>query len=385
MLSHIKRLTTKYNIKDEKIADELQKICNLGRTGRVHTESRQRSIKSHIRDVPEMFTSFTYDEFYNYVCVNYINAVLSGKKLSRSYLLGKINTIKRLSKTKFFGKRDVSRIIGNLDKMMNPLAATNEFYTTFGEKIHLDRETIVKLRTANKRRLSMGDSFRQEGDLVVSHLYTDSDCELLGTYFKRHLENFLSSEYRQATVYDELALIITFMIFSPRRVNEIIKLTTAQWEDLITMQITTIQSKSNLRPTKLLIPITLATYLQNYYNMQIKQYNNNNNNSSKQNTQVTDDNDTYSNVIKSSYQQLLKTLKQTTASLLHRRVERPFHGFRNYFAGKFNATDYQNTKRALDHASGKITKMYAFKQKQQYDTVDALEFLNKCTLNNKGI
>lgn len=355
-------MTQKYNIKDEKIANELEKICNMGRNGRVHTESRHRSIKSHIRDVPEMFNNFTYDEFYNYVCVNYIKSVLSGKKLSRSYLLGKINTIKRLSKTKFFGKRDVSRIIGNLDKMMNPMACTNEFYTTFGEKINLDNDIILKLRKANSQRLCMGDQFRKEGDIIVSHLYTDSDCELLGTHFKQHLENFLSnSECRQATVYDELSLIITFMIYSPRRVNEILKLTTSQWEDLITTQITTIQSKSNLRPTKLLIPITLATYLQSYYNI------------------TATNNDTNKKMMKNSYQQLLKTLKQITASLLHRRVERPFHGFRNYFAGKFNATDYQNTKRALDHASGKITKMYANKQKQQYNTIDALKFLNKCT------
>lgn len=223
MLPHIKRFASKYKIEDEIMIGELVKICNLGRNGRVHTESRQKSIKSHIRDVPEMSNNFSYDEYYNYVCKHYMNSVLSGKKLSRSYLLGKINTIKRLSKTKFFGKRDVSRIIGNLDKMMNPMARTNAFYTTFGEKVELDNETIIKLRTTNSQRILLGDSFRQEGNLIVSYLYTDSDCELLGSHFREHLDNFLKAAgFQIATVYDELSIIITFMIFLPRRVNEII-------------------------------------------------------------------------------------------------------------------------------------------------------------------
>lgn len=344
---------------DKDIQVELKKIYDLGRNGKVHTENRQRSIRSHIKDVAGIFSTFSYEEFYNYVYQNYMNAVLQGKKLSRSYLLSKINTIKRLSKTRYFGRRDVARIIGNLDKIMNPQAKTSEFYKNTGEKVKLDPKTLERFRNANQARLDKNEDFRQENDLLVSHLYTDTDCELLFDYFSRHLENFLSSG-KQPTVDDDLALVVTFMCYSPRRVNEILQLTELQWDELLTKQITTIQSKSNLRPTKLLISMKLAGYLQEYW-------------------RVTNENRSPSKctVIKHSYQQLLRALKRTTANLLKRRVERPFHGFRNYFAGKFRKSDYTNTRRALDHASSRVTNMYASKQRRQYGTEETLDFLNQ--------
>lgn len=341
---------------------ELEKMYTLSRMGKIHTEQRQMSIKSHIRDVSGIFSTFSYEEFYNYVYQNYMKAMFRGKKLSRSYLQSKVNTIKRLSKTRYFGRRDIARIVCNLDKLMNPMAKTNEFYTSTGHKIQLDKDTIRRIRGANVVRLEQQEPLRKEGDLIVSHLYSDVDCEFLVQHFTQHLENYLKQENNVLpTVYDELSLIVVFMFHSPRRVNEILQLTYKQYEDLITQQMTKIQSKSNIRPTKLLIPVILSGYLQSF----IGEHADLKSNASKL-------------VIKHSYQQLLKALKQITATLLNRRVERPFHGFRNYFAGKFKSSDYKNTRRALDHASGRVTNMYACKQRKQYGISETLNFLNNC-------
>lgn len=358
-----KQFALSNGIDDEKMVAEMEKMYLLSRTGKIHTENRQRSIKSHIRDVAGVFSTFSYEEFYNYVYQNYMKAVFRGKKLSRSYLQSKINTIKRLSKTRFFGRRDVARIICNLDKMMNPLARTNEFYTSTGQKIKLDKDTIARFRNANTMRLEQQEPERKEGELTVSHLYSDVDCEFLVQHFTQHLENYLNQEkpLQPPTVHDELALVIVFMFHSPRRVNEILQLTYGQYAELITHQLTKIQSKSNIRPTKLLIPVVLAGYLERYIGESVDMKSNASN-----------------LVIKHSYQQLLKALKLITASLLSRRVERPFHGFRNYFAGKFKCSDYTNTRRALDHASGRVTNMYASKQRKQYGISETLNFLNNC-------
>lgn len=374
------------------MSDELEKMYTLAKNGKVHTESRQRSIRSHVRDVFDHFKTFSYEEFYNYVFHNYMEAVLKGKKLSRNYLLSKVNTIKRLSKTRFFGRRDIARIVGNLDKMINPMARTSTFYTNRGEQIELDANVMGNLRDLNNSRLSYYAPFKHEQPdpnapvVEVSQLYRDSECEFLLDYFRRHLDNFLSSGIPNPSVNDVLALVITFMSFSPRRVNEILNLTLTQWDDLINRQITVVQSKSNLRPTNLLIPTTLANYLQSYLEVtttmgERETLESSTASSTAKLTIVKDDRRHLQStpVIKHKYQELLKTLKNVTASLLNRRVERPFHGFRNYFAGKYKNVDYQNTKRALDHASSRITNMYAHKQKHQYANTETLDFLNKCT------
>lgn len=358
---------------DSQLVVELEKMYSLARNGRVHTENRQKSIRSHIKDVFQHFSAFTYDEFYNYVFHCYVKSLLKGKKFSRAYLLNKLNTIKRLSRTRYFGKRDVARIIGNIDKMINPMARTNQYYTNRGQEVLLDDKLIDSLRDVNKNRMQNTKSFRLENDLVVSPLYTSNDCEFLLEHFSNHLTNFMTLPAgTQPSVHDELALVITFMGYSPRRINEIIMLTDEQWDDLIMRQMTTIQSKSTICPTTLLVPLTLATILQNYRNVVTVE-------GTTTTTTTTVEGSSKTLVIKSTYQQLLKTLKDATAALLNRRVERPFHGFRNYFAYKYKKVDYQNTRRALDHASGRVTSMYANKQRRQNANVDTLDFLNKCS------
>ena len=332
----------------------LEQIQQLVRFGRVHTLNRQRSIRSHVKDVFQHFTKFNYEEFVNYVFYHYTTALMKGEKFSIKYLLNKIATIKRISGVRFFGKRAVYRIINNINKIINPMATTDTFFTNKGVPIQLNSSDLQLLREKRKEVLEKRQMFRtEEGGITVSQLYTEADCEFLVQHYFNHLKNFIGRKSGSiVTAHDDLAMVVTFIAFSPRRVNEITRLTFAQWEELIARQTTKIQSKSGTSPTNLNIPVQLAEYMQGYLNVLNV-------------SNITDEVARTRPVIRHSYQLLLKALKETTKDLLKRRVERPFHGFRNYFALKYRKKDYENTKRALGHSSRRMTRMYANKQQYQ--------------------
>lgn len=337
----------------------LEKLYILS-NGRIHGNKRQKVVRTHLKHMEGNFVNFTKDEYRKFIVNWYVSRLVNKKPFSSSYMCAVIDSINRYKQfTKPpFKKREIFTVIKNMKKIFNTENKDLLFYTKDFKAIHLDTSDINQLRHNNTiTRFS-------------DKLYENANFEILLQYNKDHLDNFLGVGLmpRIPKVYDDLSLIVVFLASSPRRIQEILKLSLKKIKDLILMGQTQIMTKNGEDTLNMIVPQQFSRILNSYLITTGRVPSNDNNH---------DDDDDDQFLFRRSYYVYYSAIKTQYKSLFGTNIGRPFHAFRNYFSAKYIKNNPHATKTALGHASMKMTRSYANKQFNKSNSKNIIEFLTQ--------
>lgn len=331
--------------------DILYKIA----TDSIHQSGREKVIQSHLR-YTSSFNTFDYSEFVRFIVDRYVECYRQNKKFSTTYTRNIIETINRKYSLNTFNSKDIYKIVNNLNKAFNTENKDRIFYTSNGSKMKIDIKSFMEKNIIRSPQFNSTTTSGDGGKL----LYDDSNYERVLEYFKNHLNNLLISKKSNPDKMDELALLIVFLVATPRRVSEILGLTIAKCNDLIIRNETTIKSKSGTAIVPMYIPFQFAEILQQYIE------------------KFKEHDDENQLLFTYNYQNMYKTYRKVYMCLFDNRepISRVFHAFRNYFAVKYFIGENQRlTTHALSHTNAKMTAMYANKQKKMSTGEETKKFL----------
>lgn len=334
----------------------------------LHQKSRAKSRASHInflKDVNPLNKENIRRRIHKY----YDEAQNGKHKFSYRYLQSVLSTMKAVYKTDIFGKWELNLFVKNLNKIYNKENKDKTFFTSDGSeqydfsglvaKVNINKidnlqESLSELIGANKN------------DIEKTELYTEVDEHRIKNYYHERLKIFLASpKTNRPTRHDELALLIVFMHYSPKRINEIITLTMEKTIDLIWRQNTSIKSKNGGGTADIIVPIALSTYLQSF---------------------IDHKSESCTNLFEFDYNALYYLYTHELKDLFGLKISRLFHGYRNMFTFKHISQNPSLVQQVLDHRRFRTTASYAKKQENQlkkenvYDKVK--EYLNNLMNEN---
>lgn len=335
----------------------------------IHQESRQRVIKSHLKH-EKYFQSFNAIEFNQYIVNRYLEYWLEDKRFSIKFFKGVIESIMRHRNITNYNSSNIYKIVANLNKIVNPENKDNAFYTNTGERVVLDIKNMKSIKNDLHLSAATGtilpykqdDNKNFKANQFSQKLYSEESFELIKTYYKTHMDNFLMNSKMPATIHDELALLILFLITSAKRSIEVLRLTVNKVNDLILTNQTDVKSKTGTSVDTLVIPFQFATILERYL-------------------EHINPIDGSQKLFSFGYNKLYACYKKNLKFILgdnvpvddYRRLA--FHSFRHYFANKHYDTNANMTMQLMSHKSKKMTRSYASKQQAKSTVGDMKKFM----------
>lgn len=356
------------SIKDDAFLDKLYSLSE----GRIHGKKRHEVVRTHLKHIEGNFVHFTKKEYQQFIVNWYLNRLVHNKPFSAAYMLAvidSINRFKQFDKPPIW-KREIITIIKNMKKIFNTENKDLLFYTRDFKPISLDTSQVNNLRRNN----------------VISKfsdkLYENANFEILLQYNKDHLDNFLNigAKPRIPTEQDDLSLIVVFLASSPRRIQEILKLTLKKAKDLILNGQTRIMTKNGEGTLNIIVPMQFSLLLNQYLftTGRIARELLPCKGCDDKNHSITDhiDSNGDSLIFVRSYFVYYTHIKKQYKMLFNTEIGRPFHAFRNYFSAKFIKKYPDATKNALGHSNMRMTRSYANKQFSKTNAKNISEFLN---------
>lgn len=355
----------------ENLLEKLYALSN----GRIHGKKRHKVVRTHLKHIEGNFVNFTKEEYRKFIVNWYVSRLINKKPFSAAYMcavIDSINRYKNFPKPPIW-KREIFTVIKNMKKIFNSENKDSLFYTKDFRAINLDTSSINDLRNNNViTRFS-------------DKLYENANFEILLQYNKEHLDNFLSigSKPRIPNVQDDLSLIVVFLASSPRRIQEILKLSLKKAKDLIIHGQTRIMTKNGEDTLNIIVPQQFSQLL-NEYLITTGRIKNDLHTCTDTAAAATDsecgvggDGDDESLIFARSYFVYYSAIKTQYKTLFSTNIGRPFHAFRNYFSAKFIKHYPDATKSALGHANMKMTRSYANKQFSKTTAKNISEFLTQ--------
>lgn len=344
-------------------------LCSSNKT--FHCKKRERELKSLTKYTNE-FKNFSYEEFVNFICRHYVHSLDKKKRFSSQSIYNRISAIQNRFELNLITKKRFDIILKNLRKIFNPYNLESELYTNTGDVISLPQ--VVRLR--QNAKFLIEENCTSVADKWILNTYTDEEIEILYTYFKRNLVNFLSNMNGGISKFDipfiELCMIIVFCYNTPRRIAEIINLRIKQVEELLLHNTLNIKSKDGFSIDCIYISAGLAEILNSYINKMYPGI-------LESNEQIDCEKKVFNSTYKMYYSRMRNVLKTLIGESRLKNL-RLFHGFRNYFANK-HLSSTQECTRILGHRNVSMTRKYAQGHRQTNESEklkknNVLDYLN---------
>lgn len=339
----------------EQLVDGISTLCNLDR--KFHSGRREHELKSLIRYMSE-FRDFSEADFIRFVCRQYIECLRNRKRFCSESIYNRVSAIQSRLDINVMTRRRYVSVLKNLRKLFNPYNSETKFYTNTGNLVQIPPEEFRMLRENAKYLIDQNNT--RVPDRWVLNTYTDEEIEVVYNYFKRNLENFLSSsscvvDKKFDLAFVELCMLIVFNYNTPRRIAEIMNLRLYQVEELIVRNMVNIKSKDGYSIDCIYVSVALADLLNRFV---LKLY-------PKAFETYSRDFKIFTSTYRMYYSRMRKTLKTLIGEDRLKNL-RIFHGFRNYFANKhLNSDNTQECRRILGHNSTTMTKRYARGQRKE--------------------
>lgn len=330
-------------IKKEAKAANLSDLYALGGQ-RLHQTSRARGRQCHLKFLKD-FKGTAYDDFNKFVVDRYLSFKRKNKPFPYHYTSRVIGTMQSYLKVRTYSKFHLRATVQSLNKIFNVENKDKIFFTPDNSKF--DFTSLYNNITDDEKSLNLAKKRGKSAVRIVTDVYSDELIEKITTHYRLHLDNFLeTANHNVPSKCDELAMLIVFLTFVPKRIREVLLLTMNKVNDLILRQETNIKSKSGTNIDGLVIPMNLARLLKRYI--------------------LHKPGDTNS-LFKFKYHHLYHIYKHALDETFGMGdMKRPFHGFRNHFAFKNTHTqnNAQIAREMLGHRRLKTTMSYARKQQK---------------------
>lgn len=333
----------------------------------IHQEARQKVIKSHLRHSSH-FHTYRPVEFNRFIVNKYLEYRELNKKFSVKYFKTVIETIMRFRNITDYDSSDIYKIVQNLNKMFNPENKDNTFYTNTGERIELNIKNTrigdLSIGSGCSLALKADENRHFRANHFNNKIYSEENFELIKTYYKNHMDNFLLSTKNGVDIHDELALLILFLITCAKRSSEVLGLTISKVNDLILTNQTDVKSKTGTGVDSLIIPFQFATILQRYLDH-------------------INPTDSSQKLFNYNYHKLYLRYKRNLEIIIGDKVPADeyrslgFHAFRHYFANKHFDKNAQMTMQLMSHKSKKMTRSYASKQEAKTTVGEMKKFMQE--------
>lgn len=350
----------------DQLITNVSELCTLNR--QFHSVKRERELKS-LTKYMKQFNGFEEKDFIQFICRQYIEYLRMRKQFCSQAIYNRICAIQSRLNINVLSRRRYLSTLKVLRKLFNPYSVEAKFYTNTGNLVNIPATELQMLRDNAKYLIEKNQT--NLPDKWILNTYTDDEIETVYKYFKFNLENFINSQDREKSGMDvtflELCMIIVFNYHTPRRINEIIKLTLGQVEQLILHNTLNIKSKDGYSIDCIYISVVLADLLNRFV---LKLY-----------PEAFEKYDSTFKIFRSSYKMYYTRMRKVLKVLLgEERLKnlRLFHGFRNYFANKhLSAENYKTCQKILGHRSLSVTKRYARGQRKiNKTTTTILDYLN---------
>lgn len=378
----------------------------------IYGNQRERSLRSHLRFVAKHFKTFSQSEFDRFVLHRYLEALEQGKPFNTSYMKNVLDTICRRFSVQYDPAR-IGLVLANVQKLTNGANYGKQYFCGLDQSTRCsivlgERMQVTKPSSTPSSTVPPTASYQQLRALVdATHqvarkqknrrlYYTPDEMYVIKRYCREHLENFTRHALcrghpRPASTEQQLAMIVLFLLASPRRISELLAFTERDWAQLIHRQYIEINSKKNHATIKIFISDNLASWMLRYANAVGMQL-------------VPDPSPTQRvfPMCTETYRRAIRAMDRTLFGAQNPQpVMRPFHAFRNYYAAVNVSKNSLYASRALGHTPY-MTRRYAraymramklihqnrtgtAEKKQEQNERETLAFINQtCTLNDGG-
>lgn len=340
---------------DETDSKNLALLVEIVGKGPLHQEARQRVRLSHMKH-ESYFVDFTDAELVKFVVLKYTASRNRMKRFCVSYYVQVVCSITTKYGRNTAVSRRIKEIVSNLDKIYNTTNPDKTFFDTDGRMY----DTTRFCGGAKDHPVFIGTH-------VSDKMYSEVEMTVLVEYYQNVLDNYLTevSKTRPPQIHEELALLITILAATPRRVGEVLKLNRSQVDDLIARSEASIKSKRGTGVSSLIVPQKISNTLQQYMDC------------------VERFNGREAMLFTNTYKRFYTLYRNNFRTIFKREPNlRVFHGFRNYFAGMHMKEDPSATREALAHTSIRTTYGYAKNQLRQESSAGVRKLLDKHNNNN---
>lgn len=330
----------------EKKPPTMATLDDLFRLGgnNLHQTSRAKSRHSHMQFTTSMH-NLSKESFRKRIFEYYIERKRSDKPISMHYIRNVISTINSHYNMVLFSKYELSKFLKILNKIYNSENRDKTYFTS-DDKEHLNFEQIVQASLNMKRETKLKREFEEmimpaedKTSAEKKQFYTSENLDQIKSYYQTQLDVFLASSRKNLpTAHNELALLIVFLNYTPKRVNEILNLTYEKTLDLILKQQVQIKSKQGGGTSDIIVPQNLSYILSSYL------------------THKPPDAPT---LFTSNYIQMYRLYKQQLKTVFNLNISKLFHGYRHVFSYENIGKNAAAVKDTLGHTNFKTTHMYA--------------------------